>query len=154
MSQFKNNPKINLYYSDTDSIYIDEDSEIDSDLISNKELGKLKLENTVDKAIFLSSKVYCLITDSNEFIYKVKGLKHEIELTIDDFENLLIKDSLLIKNQLKLTKNLGKGYIEVLKQIYTLQVTDNKRKLIYDKNNKLIGTSPYIINEKKEIINK
>lgn len=27
-------------------------------------------------------------------------------------------------------------------------------KLIYNKNNKLIGTTPYIINENKEIINK
>jgi hypothetical protein len=37
--------------------------------------------------------------------------------------------------------------------MYTLQVTENKRKLIYE-NNKLIGTTPYIINENKEIINK
>jgi hypothetical protein len=35
-----------------------------------------------------------------------------------------------------------------------LQVTDNKRKLIYNENNKLIRTEPYIINENKEIINK
>jgi hypothetical protein len=35
-----------------------------------------------------------------------------------------------------------------------LKVTDNKRKLIYDENNKLIDTTPYIINSEKEIINK
>lgn len=39
MSQFKNNLKINLYYTDTDSIYTD--SEIDNHLISDKVLGKL-----------------------------------------------------------------------------------------------------------------
>jgi hypothetical protein len=44
--------------------------------------------------------------------------------------------------------------VEVLNQVYTLKVTNNKRKLIYDNNNKLIGTKPYIINENKEIINK
>lgn len=44
--------------------------------------------------------------------------------------------------------------MEVLNQVYTLKVTNNKRKLIYDNNNKLIGTKPYIINENKEIINK
>jgi hypothetical protein len=38
--------------------------------------------------------------------------------------------------------------------MYTLKVTDNKRKLIYDNNNKLIATTPYIINEKKEILNR
>jgi hypothetical protein len=60
MSQFKNNPKINLYYTDTDSIYTD--SDIDPDLIDNKELGKLKLETINKKAIFLTPKVYCLLT--------------------------------------------------------------------------------------------
>jgi len=47
MSQFKNNPNINLYYTDTDSIYTD--SEIDPSLIDNKILGKLKLKILVKK---------------------------------------------------------------------------------------------------------
>ena len=79
MSQFKNNPKINLYYTDTDSIYTD--SELDESLISETSLGKLKLENVCNKTIFLSPKVYYLETENKEVIYKVKGLKHEIELT-------------------------------------------------------------------------
>jgi DNA polymerase elongation subunit (family B) len=83
MSQFKNNPKINLYYTDTDSIYTD--SELEKYFISEKILGKLKLENICKKAIFLTPKVYCLLTESNETIYKVKGLSHEIELTMVDF---------------------------------------------------------------------
>ena len=40
-----------------------------------------------------------------------------------------------------------------MEQLYNLQVTDNKRKLIYNNDVILIGTSPYIINENKEIIN-
>jgi hypothetical protein len=43
--------------------------------------------------------------------------------------------------------------MSVLNEVYTLQVTSNKRKLIYE-NNKLIGTVPYIINSNKEILNK
>ena len=39
MSQFKNNPKINLYYTDTDSIYTD--SELEESLIDKIVLGKL-----------------------------------------------------------------------------------------------------------------
>jgi DNA polymerase elongation subunit (family B) len=93
MSIFKNNPNINLYYSDTDSAYTD--SEMDPKFINNKDLGKLKLENVCKKAIFLAPKLYCLLTEDNKFIYKVKGLKHEIELTMNDFENLLYKDALL-----------------------------------------------------------
>jgi len=42
MSHFKNNPNYNLYYTDTDSIYID--SPLTEYFISSTELGKLKLE--------------------------------------------------------------------------------------------------------------
>jgi DNA polymerase type B, organellar and viral len=62
MSQFKNNPKINLYYSDTDSIFTD--SEIDESFIDSRILGKLKLEYICKRAIFLAPKVYCLETVS------------------------------------------------------------------------------------------
>lgn len=51
-------------------------------------------------------------------------------------------------------KNLAKGEISVINELYTLKVTGNKRKLIYNENNKLIGTTPYVINENKEILNK
>ena len=152
MSQFKNNSKINLYYSDTDSIYTD--SEIDLNLISNFILGKLKLENVCRKAIFLSPKVYCLLSDTGEFIYKVKGLKHEVLMILQDFKKLLFENVFLEKRQTKWIKSLSKGQIDLIDQVYTLKVTDNKWKLLYDKNNKLIGTSPYIINENKQIINK
>ena len=150
MSQFKNNPKINLYYTDTDSIYTD--SDLDESFISNKILGKMKLEHVINKAIFLSPKVYYLETEDSKVIYKVKGLKHEIELTKNDFESLLYKDAFLEKNQTKWRKHIEIGNISVIDQLYTLKVTDNKRKLIYD-NNKLIGSSSYIINN-DEIINK
>jgi hypothetical protein len=99
MSQFKNNPNFNLYYSDTDSIYIDRP--LNKDLISSKILGKMKLENICNKVIFLAPKVYYLETIDNKIIYKVKGLKHDIELTMNDFEQLLYKDSFLQKIQSK-----------------------------------------------------
>jgi DNA polymerase elongation subunit (family B) len=99
MSQFKNNPKINLYYTDTDSVYTD--SDIDSSLISNKILGKLKLENICEKAIFLGPKLYCLLTESGQFIHKVKGLNRNIMLEFKDFEILLEKNSFIRKLQTK-----------------------------------------------------
>jgi hypothetical protein len=99
MSIFKNNPKINLYYTDTDSAYTD--SDIDESFINNTELGKLKLENTCKKAIFLAPKLYCLETTDGKIIYKAKGLKHEVELTMKDFEQLLYKDAFLKKHQTK-----------------------------------------------------
>lgn len=149
MTQFKNNPKINLYYTDTDSAYTD--SEIDETLIDNKNLGKLKLEHICDKAIFLTPKVYCLVTEDRKRIYKVKGLKHEIELTFQDFEKLLFKDALIEKSQTKWFRKLSEGKIDILNEVYTLKVNDNKRELVYNKNNKLIGTKAYRITPDKII---
>jgi spore cortex formation protein SpoVR/YcgB (stage V sporulation) len=56
MSQFKNNPNFKLYYTDTDSAYIDR--ALPDYMVSNTELGKLKLENICNKAIFLAPKFY------------------------------------------------------------------------------------------------
>nr|YP_009487200.1 hypothetical protein [Russula abietina]AWB36102.1 hypothetical protein [Russula abietina] len=89
MSQFKNNPNINLFYTDTDSIYTD--SELDSKFLCDKTLGKLKLEYIAEEAIFLNPKVYCLKLESGKLIYKAKGLKGEVGLTFKDFEKLLKK---------------------------------------------------------------
>jgi hypothetical protein len=152
MSQFKNNPNFTLFYSDTDSAYIDRP--LPDNMVSSKILGKMKLENVLNKAIFLAPKVYYLETENGKTIYKVKGLSHNIELTFKDFESLLFKESLLQKLQTKWIKNLEEGNISVIEQLYTLKVTNNKRKLVYDENDKLIGTVPYIINENKEILNK
>ena len=148
MSYFKNNPKINLYYTDTDSIYTD--SDIDSIMIHEKTLGKLKLEHICKKALFLAPKLYCLLTESDQFIHKVKGLKHEVDLTFEDFENLLVKDFSIKKSQTKWSRNLSEGKINLLNELYTLKITENKRQLIY-KNNKLIGTKPYKIDSNKII---
>jgi hypothetical protein len=99
MSQFKNNPEFNLYYTDTDSIYIDK--ELPKDLISDKELGKMKQEYILDNAIFLSPKVYFLNTNDGKKIYKVKGLSHDVDLNLNDFFDLLMKESFLKKIQTK-----------------------------------------------------
>jgi DNA polymerase type B, organellar and viral len=129
MTQFKNNPKINLYYTDTDSVYTD--SDIDSSLISNKILGKLKLENICERAIFLGPKLYCLLTESGQFIHKVKGLNRNIMLEFKDFEILLEKNSFIRKSQTKWFRNLTESKINILDQLYTIKHTNNKRKLIY-----------------------
>jgi hypothetical protein len=89
MTQFKNNPHIKLYYTDTDSIFTD--SKIDPSYIDEKILGKLKLEYFCEEAVFLGPKTYCLKTNKG-LITKVKGLKNTDNLTIQDFKDLLKKD--------------------------------------------------------------
>jgi len=99
MSYFKNNPNFKLFYTDTDSAYIDKPLPVN--LVNNKVLGKMKLENIIKKAIFLAPKLYCLLTKDNKLIHKVKGLNHDIELSVADFESLLYKDSFIEKHKTK-----------------------------------------------------
>jgi len=99
MSQFKNNPDFKLYYSDTDSVFVNKP--LPDQLVENKTLGLMKLENVLTKAIFISPKVYYLQTVDGKVIYKVKGLSHNVELTLNDFKQLLYKDALLKKSQTK-----------------------------------------------------
>lgn len=120
MSIFKNNPNFNLYYSDTDSAYIDK--ELDQSLVSNSEIGKMKLERVCDKAVFLAPKVYGLLSDGKETI-KVKGLTKEgmNNINIEKLELLLIKDHLFELNQEKWFKSLSTASITITEQMYTLK---------------------------------
>jgi hypothetical protein len=154
MSQFKNNPLIKLFYTDTDSIFISTETIPDFllNLIDDKDLGKLKLEHNVIKAIFLAPKLYCFLTNENKLITKTRGLSHNIELNLGDFQNLLYKNTEINKIQSKWFKNIYQGTIKIEDLPYSIKYTENKRKLIFDSNGKLIKTEPFTINSNKEII--
>jgi hypothetical protein len=160
MSQFKNDPDYILFNTDTDSIYID--TPLPDSFISETELGKMKLENICSKAIFIAPKVYGIVNEKGEEIIKIKGLTEDsrVNITVDNLEELLVKDNSLEVNQDKWYRNIAEGNISVKEQIYTLKVTGNKRKLIYDKTLQgdnlvdiFVDTEPYIIDENKNIIN-
>jgi phage antirepressor YoqD-like protein len=146
MSQFKNNPNLKLFYTDTDSIYTnlspEEMNKLYPDMISSKGIGKLKLESVSKKAIFLAPKVYYLNTVDDHEIFKVKGLKKDVTLSKEEFESLLFKETILIKNQDKWFKSISNGNIEIKPTSYSLKQTDNKRKLIFE-GSMLVNTSPY-----------
>jgi len=78
MSLFKNNPLFKLYYSDTDSIFIDVNLETIYPELVGKILGQLKLENIFNKVLFLGAKLYGGITNLNEIILKIKGINIKI----------------------------------------------------------------------------
>ena len=148
MSRYKNNFNLtgNLYYTDTDSIFIDK--ELDLSLV-NSDIGKFKLENVYSEICFLSPKVYGGITIDGNEIVKVKGFKNKLPFI--QLKSLLTKDQSLLLNHSKWYKSFENGIIKVKNETYNLIVTENKRKLVYE-NNTLIKTIPYIINN-KEIIN-
>ena len=138
---------LTIYYMDTDCIAISGD--FDPNYIGT-ELGKLKLEHVFNEVVYLAPKVYAGKTDSYEYV-KIKGAKNSISL--NEMKKALFKNEILNINHFKNYKNVGKGYIEVKNEIYTLMLTDNKRKLIFSKDNKFINTVPYVL-DNENIINK
>lgn len=104
------------------------------------ELGKMKDEGTFKEAVFIAPKVYGGITESNDMIIKVKGLKESISYW--QLKTLLYVDNVKI-SQSKWYKNFSEATINVLDQIYTLRATENKRELIKDSVGKIIDTRPY-----------
>jgi len=150
MSKFKNNKDIKLYYTDTDSIVVNKP--LPDLFVDPTVLGKLKLEHIAKKGIFLAPKLYCLNTDKdNKIITKTRGLSHNIQLGIEDFKNLLFKDSEIIKKQNKWFKSIYLGTIKIEELPYSIKYTENKRELIFKKG-KLVNTKPFTINSNKEII--
>ena len=145
MSYYKSLENINIYYSDTDSIHTDKPL---PNYLIGKDIGKMKLEHIFDDAVYLAPKVYggivypSKITRGYEYV-KVKGFKNPI--TFNELKTLINKNATLDLNQDKWFKNITDGSITICNQIYTLVATENKRKLIYDKNNKLIDTEPFIL---------
>lgn len=89
MSLFKNNPKFKLYYSDTDSAFIEGNLEdIYPELVGIK-LGQLKPEYDFKEACFLAPKVYGGITIEGNSIVKAKGISSFIPYS--ELKTLLIK---------------------------------------------------------------
>ena len=106
MSIFKNNPLFKLYYSDTDSAFIDVDlKKINSNLIGD-ELGDWKLENIFEEAAFIAPKVYGGITIDNQVVIKSKGVKEFIPY--NELKSLLKKIQILKFKQISDIEMLAK----------------------------------------------
>jgi hypothetical protein len=105
----------------------------------------------------LAPKVYGGILEDGSEIIKVKGLKKESidkYLSVDILESLLYRNTSLEIANNKMYRSYSSELISIKNDLYTLSVTDNKRKLIYDVNNKFSNTESYVLDINKNIINK
>nr|YP_010691070.1 DNA polymerase [Phellinus igniarius]WBU93171.1 DNA polymerase [Phellinus igniarius] len=142
MSEIKNHPDYILYYTDTDSAFLNRP--LQDHLVDDKKIGLFKLEKMLKNFVALGPKVYGGIEiDGTEFT-KVKGLKTKV--AVSQLEELLIKDSSTKVEQKKWFNNLTESTISVKKSAYSLKPTDSKRNLVF-KDGKLVGTSNKVINE-------
>jgi hypothetical protein len=157
----KNNENIKLYYTDTDSLFTNlNEFELNKIIPSaiGPEIGKLKKEYGVNRAIFLAPKSYFLELDSEsggKNIIKIKGLSSEVAnnsgITFEAFYEVLKKDKSIIFNQEKWNKSIANATITIIKQAYELKHNANKRELIYN-DGLLVGTKPYIIDDSKRLV--
>lgn len=145
MSFLKNNPEFKLYYSETDSGFINKPLPVH---LIGSALGQFKLENVISKAVFLAPKVYALITEDGKEIIKIKGLTKELtsNLHFQDLEALLIEDSSREFTQEKCFKSIINGEISTDDIIYTLKNTSTKRESIYV-NKVFNSTKPFYYNK-------
>ena len=60
---------------------------------------------------------------------------------------LLYKNNKVLINQEKWFKDISNRRINVKDEIYSLMVTSNKRKILYDKDNHITKSEPFVINE-------
>jgi DNA polymerase type B, organellar and viral len=133
MSEFKNNTSYNLFYTDTDSAFIDGD--LPSHVLG-KELGQFQLENKYNKFIALGAKVYGGITVEGNEIIKAKGMINkpsfnELELLLNEHQTLYVKKS--FRSLKELINRM------IWKEVpYLLAPNSNKRILVYE-NNRLVG---------------
>jgi DNA polymerase type B, organellar and viral len=141
MSIFKANTKLEILYSDTDSIDLEEP--LESKYVGTK-LGEMKLEHIFDEAIFLGPKMYGGKTSEYEYV-KIKGLKNPI--SFDELKPLLKKGSSLEVEQEKWYSDFSNAQFHIKDELYTLMVTDNKRELLYSDGeiSEFIDTKPLLL---------
>ena len=131
-----------LYYSDTDSVVT---SGTLPDELIGKGLGQLKLECTAEKGVFLAPKVYALhnvVEDGKPLpdIIKAKGLKNTSGLTFEVFEQMLNKDFVYKSYQPKWFRDFEKGSITIKNLHVMTRITEGKRAVIVDLDNKFVDT--------------
>ena len=69
-------------------------------------MGQLKVEHIINKAVFLAPKTYFLELENGDKVIKIKGLSQQnVDLSLDDFIELLHKESSLALKQKIWTKN-------------------------------------------------
>ena len=142
MSKFKNQD-YRVYYSDTDSLYVDE--RLSEDLIGDK-IGQFKLEAIFKDIVFLGPKIYAGITSNGEYICKVKGYKNPNLIPYADFKKLLKSNSQLELHHDKWFRSLSESRIVIKDQLYNLTSTENKREFIRDDNGIIIDTIAFNFN--------
>lgn len=143
MMKYKTLPGISVYYTDTDSIFIDKQLPTDMEGI---ELGQMKNElgsgNKIDKAIFLGSKKYGYKTGSLE--KSVFAGAQRDSITFEEIKKISLGTEIVKTYENVFTRDVSKLDIQIKERKITLALSTDK---IIDNNNYI----PIHINENSYI---
>ena len=139
INKYKLMYKDNIYYTDTDSLYLS--VKMNNSDISNTILGKWKYEGEYNKAIFIAPKLYYL-GDSNREIIKNKGVSNN--LSYNQFINLY-KGISQQSNKIIFKKDIANSTVNINNTIVNISGDLNKRIKLYDDNNNWYDTKPIVL---------
>lgn len=114
MDGFKQNDLLDVYYSDTDSIFCK--NKLNSENVSPTKLGSFKLENSILEGLFLAPKMYMLKTHDGAKIVKCKGIESSL-MTEEDFRVIYNNSSNPFTRYINYTR----------RDIYSLTISEEKR---------------------------
>ena len=134
----------NIYYSDTDSIVTD--LKLESNLVDSKQIGKLKLEHEIEKALFITNKLYCFFNKNGEFHATTKGIDKST-ITYSDFVKLYNGTSVNTAIKTRSKADWGGGYVEVHKSKITVSAHSYTKRTKVISNNVWTDTSAVIVND-------
>ena len=134
--------KLHDYISRYHAVYCDTDSIITrSDLVTSKDIGKMKLEHTIGTGYIIKPKMYMI-----DNIVKVKGIGKR--LYSKDFLRLMSDPRIQYKKFAKIRESIRRGFIpnEIIDVMKHLNLEDDKRvwKQKFERNN-LQHSRPYKI---------
>jgi len=147
--KFRNNDKIGVCYSDTDSIFCE--NALEDHEVSQNDLGKMKFEGRIFNGLFISPKVYCYkVNPEASAELKTRGITKGI-ITEEDFLNIY-------ENQIfpagRMTKSFTRGRdfkIRETESKYSISGIFSNREKVFDEEGKWIKTRPVRVN-KGEVI--
>ncbi|XP_028052254.1 uncharacterized protein LOC114256772 [Camellia sinensis] len=133
------------YYTDTDSAILG--SPLPEEKISSIELGKLKIEHFVKKAIFLAPKSYILYTEEGSNIIKHKGAAKE-HVDPEWFESQYADLSRTKHVKGVSTFKINWHNLHITKREYQVKLgiqLGTKRLPVFDNNNIWVDTQPKVV---------
>ncbi len=139
MYKYKSLKDINIYYTDTDSIYTDKS--LSENLIDNKKLGFMRFENSIKEGYFIAPKLYYILTFDNLEKCIGKGVEKNL-LTKNNYIELYNNNTITLFSKFTFFRNLKTSTIETYQLKKIISGFSEKRNKIFDKNGKWVDTKP------------